>query len=232
MDLELKPLNREKLHFQVAKEIEQIIVKNGLKKGSALPSEKQIAEGLGIGRSSVREGIRLLEGMGVVCVQPGKGIFVDNKEATTIRLQVAIERQSLLDVLDVREVLEVRAYKLAIKNDSAEDRAAVESAFRALAEKCRPGQVVESEDMDFHIALYRASRNIFLIGMLENIMRVFFHVWDKPYGINEAFHDTFPLHEALYRGVRDRREDVIDDVVREIIDHSRNLIEERFSGDG
>lgn len=224
----MNPLNREKVHFQVAREIENYILQNGLKKDSALPSEKQIAHELGIGRSSVREGLRLLEGMGIVRVLPGKGIFVDNKNETTIRHQVAINRRSLLEVLEVRRTLEIQTCCLAYQNADESDRAAIKGTYEALAEVCRLGGVVDSKDREFHLAIYKAAHNDFLFSILNNIMGIFLHVWEEPFGINQAFHDTFPLHERLYEGILKADDREIGEAVRQIIEHSCELVKARF----
>lgn len=229
--MNMKPIKREKIHFRVAKEIEHYIARNGLKQGDVLPSEKKIAQDLGIGRSSVREGIRLLEGIGLVRVLPGKGIYVDNTSDTSIPLRLSVSRKSLLEALEVRQALEIQAYTLAHARASQQDWQDIDRAYAALREKCVAKAAIGTEDMDFHLALYRAGHNDFLENMLEGILGVFLKAWQNPMGIGHAFHETFALHEALYECIRKGDESGIVQTVRQIIAYNREKVCEQYAQD-
>src|SRR5690606_26397736 len=62
---------------QHAAEMIQQRIRNGdYAVGSALPGQRQLAEVLKVGRPAIREAISALEGLGIVEVQPGRGVFV------------------------------------------------------------------------------------------------------------------------------------------------------------
>jgi len=69
-------LQRAKLYEQVADQIQTLIVQESLSEGEKLPGERELAEGLGVCRTVVREAIRALEVRGLVLVKPGCGTYV------------------------------------------------------------------------------------------------------------------------------------------------------------
>jgi GntR family transcriptional regulator, transcriptional repressor for pyruvate dehydrogenase complex len=69
-------LQRAKLYQQVADQIQALIVQESLSEGEKLPGERELAEGLGVCRTVVREAIRALEVRGLVLVKPGCGTYV------------------------------------------------------------------------------------------------------------------------------------------------------------
>ena len=63
----------------VVNTIREAIQKGKLKVGDKLPNETELAKEIGVGRSSFREGIRILAAYGVVEVRQGEGTFIVNK---------------------------------------------------------------------------------------------------------------------------------------------------------
>ena len=72
----LQPITKTRLSEAAIEQIKELIVSENLEPGSKLPSERDLVEALGVGRSSIREALRILEIMGLVEVLPGKGAFV------------------------------------------------------------------------------------------------------------------------------------------------------------
>ena len=72
----LQPITKTRLSEAAIEQIKGLIVSENLEPGTKLPSERKLVEALGVGRSSIREALRILEIMGLVEVLPGKGAFV------------------------------------------------------------------------------------------------------------------------------------------------------------
>ena len=58
--------------------IRKLIKEQGFGPGDALPSQRDLALQLGVSRASLREALSSLSALGVVNVQPGKGVFVQD----------------------------------------------------------------------------------------------------------------------------------------------------------
>lgn len=60
----------------VSERIERLIVDGVLKTGQLLPSERRLTEKLGVSRTALREGLKLLRARGIIHTEQGKGSFV------------------------------------------------------------------------------------------------------------------------------------------------------------
>ena len=61
--------------------IRQLIADEDYRPGDALPSQRDLAERLGVSRTSLREALSSLSALGMISVQPGKGVFVQATSA-------------------------------------------------------------------------------------------------------------------------------------------------------
>jgi DNA-binding FadR family transcriptional regulator len=123
----------------VAESIRDMIERRGLKAGERLPPERELTRILASSRTSVREALRTLDGLGVVEIRPGRGAYV---RAGAARLRtawweeyLADYRDRVLDLLEVRELLDARAAALAARRASGDETAALRSVLEAQARR-------------------------------------------------------------------------------------------------
>ncbi len=83
-DLKIKTIVKQNASEKVAEEIKRLILKNKIKPGSKLPSERSLSEQFGVGRYTVREGLAILQTSGIITVLSGKGAFVGDDVINTI----------------------------------------------------------------------------------------------------------------------------------------------------
>ncbi|MGY4572051.1 GntR family transcriptional repressor for pyruvate dehydrogenase complex [Bradyrhizobium sp. USDA 3256] len=149
----------------------------GLRAGAQLPTERVLEAELGVSRPVVREAFRVLEASGVIASRQGGGRYLLRNEIPTsdalrsIRLDNS--RDNLLKLWETREIVECKAAELAAKHATKEQ---VRDIFRPLENL----KVVEPEDyrasdanIEFHIAVARASGNVFLEGVVRNLVDEF-----------------------------------------------------------
>jgi Transcriptional regulators len=104
--MEFESLKKENLSNLVKENLKLYFVKNNLRGGDPLPSEAELATSLGVSRTSVREGLKSLESLGIIEVHPGIGRFLRkfNFDSILENLTYSIE----MEVRDFRDILEVR----------------------------------------------------------------------------------------------------------------------------
>lgn len=211
---------RVKLRTAVAKQIHEYIKQNGLKSGDKLPSERELADILEVGRSSIREGLRILEGMGSIEIVPGKGVYVRDCPDYSIvtHLHISQEKEALMQILEIRRALEKLAVELVIARADEEDLDSIQAALLELEEKAGGGQPASPEDRRFHQALYRASGNDVLCRTIDSLSEVFDKIWDRPLGVDDLFKVTFPFHRELYEALRSRNIRQARKVVKKLFD--------------
>lgn len=67
---------RSKVYVEILKQIRQLMEDDRLTTGDKIPSERELSERLGAGRSSVREALRALELIGLIETRRGEGTFI------------------------------------------------------------------------------------------------------------------------------------------------------------
>jgi len=164
-----KPLDikirKDRLHDQVADQIEERIISEQLKPGDRLPSERELAKSLGVSRPVIREATTVLVARGLVEVLPGSGSYV--KEMSSESASKPIERYlrvkdklgSYTDLHDVRRALEVDIAGLAAERATAEDIEKLEASFEDQKNSVNNPDQFTKADLDFHAAIASATQN-------------------------------------------------------------------------
>ncbi|MCI0628116.1 MAG: FadR family transcriptional regulator [Acidobacteria bacterium] len=170
----LKPVSRATLSEQVASQIVEMISAGQILPGEKLPSEHQLCQTLGVGRSTLREALRSLSFVGMVKMRPGEGSFVADGPS---RFVDRVLQQGLLNTeKDVRDLAETR---IVIETELAAlcaQRAAEEDFQRLELLISRMQQSFESGgadflplDVEFHFAIASGSQNKVLSQVLRMI---------------------------------------------------------------
>ncbi|RKE60327.1 FadR/GntR family transcriptional regulator [Microbacterium sp. AG238] len=160
----------------VLEKIESDLLAGKLGPGDRLPSERDLVAQLGVGRSSVREALRVLEVMGLIRTATGSGpsagaIVVARPTGgmqALLRLQVAAQGFAISDVVNTRLLLEEWvAGELAGSSDVDLERA--REALRAMdAPGLSPADFL-ALDAQFHVALAEASGNEVVAAMMAGL---------------------------------------------------------------
>jgi GntR family transcriptional repressor for pyruvate dehydrogenase complex len=150
----------------------QLITDGHIRPGERLPSEHELMELLGVGRSSVREAIRGLTLIGIVEPKPRRGTIVvspiTNDVGSAIGSSVAL--WALRDLFEVRALLEGQAAAAAAQLATREQVTRIGEAARACETKVKAGRSFFAENIAFHLAIAEASRNMVLFSTLKGII--------------------------------------------------------------
>lgn len=155
----------------VLDEFRRLIAEGMLRSGEQLPSEIELAESLGVGRSSVREAMRALQLLGVVEVIQGKGSFVRDPAILPLMVDWArIASMSVIsEVMEARQFIEVALAQLAAERATDDDIAAIRAALEHSRDSV--GDLPHSVEagVNFHLALADAAHNEVLAHMYRAI---------------------------------------------------------------
>ena len=169
---EFETIRRNKVHEEVAKQLEEMILKK-LRPGDKLPPERELVEMLGVSRSSVRDAIRKLELLGLVEPRQGAGTVVrDASDIVVNPLASFISRKQQLvsELLDFRKMLEPPLAARAATNASATQIVAMEQILLRQHAKLAGGHLAIQEDSEFHYAIATASGNTIVLKVLDLVM--------------------------------------------------------------
>jgi DNA-binding FadR family transcriptional regulator len=183
---------------------------------------------LHVGRTTVREALKLLTVSGLLVARRGSGTFVRDEFASFVAHQLEwpalLHAQDVDAIFEVREALEVQIARLAARRASPKDLEAM-TVYRKLLEL--PGRDFQREteiDLEFHRALAAASHNRLLIRLmraLENPLREYVTLSNQLTGDVKT---TVREHEALYDAVRSGNPEAAGRAMAEHLVISRNWI--------
>ena len=155
--------NNRPLADQAAEHIMQLIRDNSLNVGDKLPNEFELAERLGVGRGTVRESIKLLVSRNILEVRRGKGTFVSqNPGMSEDPLGLAFlkdQKRLVLDLMEVRLLLEPAIVSMAAQRATPEDMAEMNDICDKIEERMSRGENYVDLDMELHTCFARSTQN-------------------------------------------------------------------------
>lgn len=180
----LRPIEATGVHLVAASQISEAINRGEWNAGDKLPSERELAEILGISRSSLRQALTALEAIGVIRKKAGVGSFVQDEALEIISQEIVAElvmEGDPLMLLEARQILEPELAGLAATRRSAEDlqlmRTYIKQMDRFAGADFSPSEFVEA-DINFHVAISAAARNPLLKRLFAEIANQMGHrVW-------------------------------------------------------
>lgn len=166
----LRPLARPRLYEQVVARLREYVQGEGLRAGDRMPPERDLADRLGVSRTSVRQAIVALEVQGLVEVRHGGGTYLLRDRLDAEPLEAMIDRRRRLpDVLDARDALETKLAALAASRRTEEDLVQIDAALAAMKEAVSRGELGVTEDERFHAAVTAAAHSPLLAEFMAEI---------------------------------------------------------------
>ena len=203
---------RTLLYEEVVKDLYQLIDEEHLKPGDKLPPERELMEQLDVSRNVLREAFRVLESRGVIVSHQGKGRFLRTQSQlseSTESLSKNLERCSMMEAYEVRQVLEVKGVELIIRNATEKDIDELESAYKALERRFQETGKTEGE-FKLHKLYAAKTGSIFMTQTLEIVLDAIF---DMMYGkfsdvLKEVSgEEELESHRQIIRAIRRRDEE-------------------------
>ncbi|NDP26132.1 MAG: FadR family transcriptional regulator [Flavobacterium sp.] len=197
--------NQEVLNTIISKIRDYINYKN-LEPDDKLPSERMLSEKFGVSRGSVREAIQKLELYGILKSIPQSGTFVAQIGVIAMNGIIdeilRLEDSDFKSLVETRILLELKTVRLASLRRTEEDLQQIETALNAYSTKIRNGENAVQEDLLFHLAIAKASRN----STINNLMLIItpdiitnfekYHVCD----VNQA-RAGIEEHKAIFEAI-------------------------------
>ncbi|MCH2076098.1 MAG: FCD domain-containing protein [Rhodobacteraceae bacterium] len=169
-------IQSEKLSTAVTEQVELLILRGILRPGEKLPSERDLAERLGVSRPSLRDALAQLQKDGLVETRASAGVFVADVlgSAFSPALIRLFERhdEAVFDYLNFRRDLEGLAAERAARLASATDLAVIAAVMEKMedAHQKRSGELEAALDADFHLAIIEASHNTVMLHMMRSML--------------------------------------------------------------
>lgn len=209
-----------KLADQVAAKLQQLIASGEYKKGDKIPTEPELMERFGVGRSTIRESVRILVNAGLVTVLQGKGTFVQDATVVTEPLHQRLRRANSKELNEVRHMLEITMVQKAAENRTEKEvkqmRALLNQRKKAIDEQVH--EECLSADIAFHVVIAEASKNQVLIDLYKTFAKVMADHFQTEYPDTKAYKRSQALHEKLCEAIANKESKKAADYMSQILE--------------
>lgn len=193
---------------QAQQAIQRLIREGGYQAGDALPSQRDLAERLGVSRASLREALSSLSALGVITVQPGKGVFVQSAkveaagESSWFSWPFAAQIGAA-DTFQLRYVLEGFAAGQAASALTADDLDELAANVEAMRVELRAGNFEAAARLDFafHRRLLEAAGNRAMLHVVTASEAIFIESQKLPFIRPERAMETLQEHRKILRAL-------------------------------
>jgi GntR family transcriptional regulator, transcriptional repressor for pyruvate dehydrogenase complex len=220
-----EPVRTRHTFEEAAEQIAEKVRSGQLRQGDKLPSERDLAVQMEISRPTLREAARVLVDAGVMEVRrgPGGGMYVrsDVVPLELVRERSSVRLSEVAAVLEARRLIEPGVAQLAAQRATRDDVEALERSIDAMRAICERGYRAEDEDrflqldMQFHLAIARASANPTIEGLMRTLFRELEITRDMAMHLPLVPEWTIDIHErtveALVRGDPEHLAEVMDE---------------------
>ena len=180
------PISRKKTYELVAERLVAEISERRLRPGDALPTERQLTQEYRVGRSSVREALRMLESQGLIESQ-GSGMFAvaafRNPLNQSFSLLLSLDLSNMRELYEIRTLLEGELAALAAERRSDEDLGRMLTALQAMRDGLESESRYIDADLRFHLAIADATQNRFALHMMQALRELFHRALTSVYKI-------------------------------------------------
>jgi DNA-binding FadR family transcriptional regulator len=201
---------------EVIRAMRQMLEKDIWTAGSKLPSELELSRQLGVGRSTIREALRVLGHLGLVESRTGLGTYVTQQTMSNSPIELPQTAETLLALYEFRKGLEIPAARLAAEKRTPEQMDDIRKAWGRCAQAVQNDSAVEFARLDFlfHLSIVKASQNQFYISAYQDLSDAFNGSVKLILGQGQLrsmlhFHDA--LIDAIADGDAERAERAVKD---------------------
>lgn len=208
----MKPLfpkiaDRPKLSQVIENKITELIRTKKLVAGQKLPTEKELCEMFGVSRTSLREALHMLSAKGLITVRKGSGIFVNDYSSDTAQdfmsfyLELSFDKDTIIHVVKVRQILEPDIAKLAAMNRTETDLKNIENIINEfkICDKCDAKRLGEL-DREYHLALANATGNPLIPVIIDPVFRLMPKIRTMVYSkIDQAESSAEDYHSQIFQ---------------------------------
>jgi GntR family transcriptional repressor for pyruvate dehydrogenase complex len=203
----MQPVNRAVPEYAFSS-IRKLIRDDAYQPGDALPSQRDLAERLGVSRASLREALSSLSALGLVRIQPGKGVYIQEQPAAPAAAEQNFGwpfamQVSAADTFQLRFALEgfsASIAALSLSSDELDDLSDNVGAMR-LELRAQAFEEAARLDFDFHRLILRASGNQAIIDILTSRSDIFLESQKLPFIRPERAMETWQEHQRVLRAL-------------------------------
>lgn len=202
--------------------------------GSRFPSERELADALGVSRVTVREAVRRLAELGLVNKIPSSGTYVREFEAEAsldllvkiMQSRDSLDPDMLSSLLEFRRATEVFAARTAAQRASGEETAELRAILSEMENHPNDADFLAQADYRFHFALIRISGNRVFRLMLNAFKPVYTFYTRFFYGVEERPRQSIRFYRKLVAAMEANDDTFAAYIMEKMLEYAENRVKE------
>jgi GntR family transcriptional repressor for pyruvate dehydrogenase complex len=203
-----EPIEQNTMTELVAKQLLDSLSNGSLKPGDKLPAERDLATQFNVGRTTVREALKLLTLSGLLEAKRGAGTYVRQDFSSFLIQQVEwpllLNAHQVDMVLEVRQPLETQAVVLAAERATQGELETIACFDKLLGIEGRDIELETELDLDFHNAIAEAAHNDLLSSLMSSLQGILRQYIKLANEMTDNLETTYQEHKAIYNAIANR----------------------------
>lgn len=204
---DIKPIIQQRVYNSIVTQILELIDTGSWKPGQKIPTERELAMDLNVGRSSVREALRILEAMRTIRIIQGDGVYISDRAKISGGfnriLDIVQEDESLADLMEARELIESQIAFLAAERATQDDIKKLEFIIQQQEYNIKQEGDGSEENIQFHMYLSEITDNIVLIQLQNSFLSLAQSVITKQFFIPGRPKESIKQHREIIQAIKD-----------------------------
>ncbi len=171
-----KKISTRKISDEIIEQFKEMLNKGELKPGDELPSERKLAEMIGVSRPPLREALNVLQTMGFIEIRPRSKIVVrsvvEKFLGDPVSILIAQDMEKIFELLEIRRAMESWVAYNAAKRASRENIKKIEKIIEKDQENLSLKKDDAKTDADFHVSIALATENT----IFSHLMASCYHI--------------------------------------------------------
>ena len=231
--MEVTKLHKQNHYDEIAQQIKEMIMQGQLKLGDKLPSTKELSERFGVGRSTMREALSALKAMGLIEIRQGGASRVIREAPSEVTLpewtSLRMNRTTLLELMEVRQSLEISIASIAARKRTPEDLAQLQRIMQDMESSVGNDAEGERTDLAFHELLVQATHNAIMVqtcDSIRNAMEMMIRDIRRAelYANQEVAVQLLKEHKVIYEAILSGDPVRASEAMREHLEHVESIL--------
>jgi GntR family transcriptional repressor for pyruvate dehydrogenase complex len=205
--MKFRQVKKVRVFEEIVEQLKDYFAKGELKPGDRLPSERDLAAQFNVSRVSVRQALTILETQGLLVRKVGGGTYKVSEEDFEVSQLVNLltfKKAEINEPLEVRRLIEPKMAQMAAERATQEDIAEMEDCLSRQKARIEAGELIISEDNEFHHAIAKATKNGIIIKLVEAIYDMLWQTRENSIkaeqGSKRSLEGHYPILDAIKKG--------------------------------
>ncbi len=213
-------VRRATIKDQIVVKLRDQIVRRVWPPGTKIPSENQLTRRLGVSRVSLREALQQLASLGLLESRQGGGTYVREYSGeilfNPLFPMLALDKTDVLNVLEYRRIVEKGTVALVMEKAGPKNIEELEAAYGEMVRQKNDAHAFARADLDFHLALARATGNPIIIKVNDIIRNILSVSMDKIV-LSLGVRDGLSYHRRILGAIKAHDADLAESLIEEHI---------------